>query len=185
MSASGHTSSALLDSDDAVEPEPGPRLLVSIVHEPADWSAFVRPEDAVRAAAAALVRHRRCAEAHGREAGIVLAGDDMVRGLNATYRRKDAPTNVLSFPFQPPAGAGPEDVGYLGDVVLAAETILRESREQGVTPTAHLQHLVVHGLLHLLGFDHGTDAEAEDMERLEVEILATLGIADPYAGPAA
>ena len=109
----------------------------------------------------------------------------MVRGLNATYRGKDAPTNVLSFPFQTPPGGVPEDAPYLGDVMLAAETIGREAAEGGIAPTAHLQHLVVHGLLHLLGFDHTTDVEAEQMERIEVEILATLGIADPYAEPLA
>ena len=72
---------------------------------------------------------------------------------------------------------------YLGDVVLAAETVVLEAAERGIAPTAHLQHLVVHGLLHLLGFDHDTDAEAERMEHLETEILATLGIANPYAEP--
>jgi probable rRNA maturation factor len=170
-----------LDSETAAEPEIPERLRVSIVREAADWSGFASPEQAIRAAAAALAGHAGCARARGAEAGVVLAGDDMVQRLNATYRGKDTPTNVLSFPFQPPPGAGAEDAAYLGDVVLAAETIEREARERGVTPTAHLQHLVVHGLLHLLGFDHGTDRDALQMERLEAEILATLGIADPYA----
>jgi probable rRNA maturation factor len=70
---------------------------------------------------------------------------------------------------------------HMGDVVLAAETILDEASEQGIAPVQHLQHLVVHGLLHLLGFDHDTAAKAEAMERLEVQILATLGVSDPYA----
>ena len=115
----------------------------------------------------------------------MLADDGMVRQLNATYRGKDAATNVLSFPFQAPPGGMPQDMPYLGDVVLAAETVLLEAAERGIAPTAHLQHLVVHGLLHLLGFDHDTDAEAERMEHLEAQILATLGIANPYAEPLA
>jgi probable rRNA maturation factor len=73
----------------------------------------------------------------------------------------------------------------LGDVVLAAETIRREAAEQAIAPGHHLQHLVVHGLLHLLGYDHQTDVEAEEMEGLESEILASIGVADPYAAPAA
>jgi len=109
----------------------------------------------------------------------VLADDALLRSLNRSYRGKDAPTNVLSFPFQgPPGGAEPR---HLGDVVLAVETIRNEAGEQGIAPMHHLQHLVVHGLLHLLGFDHDTVAQAEAMERLEAQILAKLGIADPYA----
>ena len=75
----------------------------------------------------------------------------------------------------------PEDAPYLGDVVLAAETVSREAAERGIAPTAHLQHLVVHGLLHLLGFDHATDAAAAEMEGLETELLGRIGVADPYA----
>ena len=112
---------------------------------------------------------------------MVLGSDAMLRGLNRTYRGKDAPTNVLSFPFTPRGAADTADGRYLGDVVLAAETVLREAAERGTAPAHHLQHLVVHGLLHLLGYDHETDTEAAEMERLETEILASLGIADPYA----
>ena len=127
---------------------------------------------------------------------MVLADDALVQSLNRSYRGKDAPTNVLSFPFQAPPGAwAPDDVDddgivsamtepeprQLGDVVLAVETVTREASAQAVPPVHHLQHLVVHGLLHLMGFDHETDAQAEVMEGLEVEILAALGIGDPYA----
>jgi probable rRNA maturation factor len=181
MSAPGDSTPSILHSEPSPEPEPSGGLLVSIVQEQADWSGFDHPEHAIRAAAAALTSHPYGARARSAEAGIVLADDRMVRGLNATYRGKDAPTNVLSFPFQPPPGGVPEDRPYLGDVVLAAETIGLEAAERSIAPTAHLQHLVVHGLLHLLGFDHATDAEAERMERLEAEILASLGIANPYA----
>ena len=155
-------------------------LFVSIVHEAGDWRDFPEVEAAVEASARALSLHPRCRKAQGAEAAVVLADDARVRELNAGFRGKDAPTNVLSFPFQPPPGA-PEEVEYLGDVVLAAGTIRREADERGIAPVAHLQHLVVHGLLHLLGFDHMHDEEARDMEGLETEILASLGIADPYA----
>jgi probable rRNA maturation factor len=171
------------------EPEPPSRLSVTILDEAGDWSAFASREAAILEAATALARHPDCAEARGAEACVVLADDMLVRSLNREYRGKDAPTNVLSFPFQQPARSAPSraigpdaaEPRHLGDVVLAAETVSRESDAQGIAPAHHLQHLVVHGLLHLLGFDHDTDARAEVMERLEVQILATLGVRDPYA----
>jgi probable rRNA maturation factor len=181
MSTPGDMSPCLLDSEPAPEPEPSGDLRISIVKEQADWSGFANPEQAICAAAATLASHPQGARARGAEAGVVLADDRIVRELNAAYRGKDAQTNVLSFPFQPPPGGVPEDRPYLGDVVLAAETVVLEAAERGIAPTAHLQHLVVHGLLHLLGFDHASDSEAERMEQLEAEILATLGIANPYA----
>lgn len=96
-----------------------------------------------------------------------------MRKLNARDRRKDKPTNVLSYP------SGERD--FLGDIVLARQTVWREAREQRKSPTDHFTHLVVHGTLHLLGYDHETsDVDAEHMEALERRILAKLGIADPY-----
>jgi probable rRNA maturation factor len=162
------------------EPEPPEPLSLAILDEAGDWSAFAGHDAAIRAAAAALAAHPRCRRAQSAEACVVLADDSLVQSLNRSYRGKDAPTNVLSFPFQggPP---GTLRSRHLGDVVLAAETILNEASEQGIAPVHHLQHLVVHGLLHLLGFDHDTEAQAEAMERLEVQILATLGVPDPYA----
>jgi len=183
MSTPGDSTACAMDSEPAPEPEPSGDLRISIVKEQADWSGFDRPEQAIYAAGAALASHPGGASARGAEAGIVLADDRTVRQLNTSYRGKDAATNVLSFPFQLPPGGVPEDTSYLGDVVLAAETIAQEAAESGIEPTAHLQHLVLHGLLHLLGFDHATDAEAERMEHLEAEILGTLGIANPYAEP--
>ncbi len=110
----------------------------------------------------------------------MLGDDALVRSLNATYRGKDKPTNVLSFPFQ--ARARRREARHLGDVVLAAETIAREADEQDIPPVHHLQHLVVHGLLHLLGFEHDDGRpRPKTWRRLEIEILATLGVADPYA----
>jgi probable rRNA maturation factor len=106
---------------------------------------------------------------------VLLTDNETVRELNARFRAKDAPTNVLSFP----APANPE--GHLGDVALAYGVCAREAAEQGKTLAAHLQHLVAHGVLHLVGFDHETDGEAQVMEAREREILAGLGVADPYA----
>jgi probable rRNA maturation factor len=98
--------------------------------------------------------------------------------LNRDYRKKDSPTNVLSFPSGLASGVG--DADMLGDVILAFETVSMEAARDGKSLDSHLRHLVVHGVLHLLGFDHETEAEASEMERREVEILAGFGIADPY-----
>lgn len=121
------------------------------------------------------------AVSHPVEISILLTSDDVVRDLNRTWRGKDKPTNVLSFPAPAQhvhAGAATP----LGDVVLAYDTMLRESDEQSKSLEDHLAHLLVHGTLHLLGQDHETgDAEASAMEALEVEALRGLGIPDPYA----
>lgn len=115
------------------------------------------------------------------EASIVLADDALVRDLNRTYRRQDRPTNVLAFSNdgKPEGITGP---CLLGDVILARETVLREARDQGKSVAEHMSHLVVHGLLHLLGYDHDETPQAEKMEALEVAILAEIGIEDPYSG---
>lgn len=97
--------------------------------------------------------------------------------LNAGYRHKQGPTNVLSFPFEAPPGVSSR---LLGDLVICAPVVAREAQEQHKEPTAHWAHMVVHGVLHLRGYDHLTDIEAADMEALETAILARLGYADPY-----
>jgi probable rRNA maturation factor len=171
-------------AEEPAEAEPPERLVAIIAREGGDWSAFEPAEVAIHRAAAALARHRGLALQRRREASIVLGSDELVRRLNRTYRGKDAATNVLSFPYQPPPGADPGD-GYLGDVILAAETVQREAAERCIAPAHHLQHLVVHGLLHLLGYDHATDAEAAAMEGLEAEVLAGIGVPNPYAASAA
>ncbi|MGO1119425.1 rRNA maturation RNase YbeY [Rhodovibrionaceae bacterium A322] len=112
------------------------------------------------------------------EVSLVLADDALLQQLNRDYRQKDKPTNVLSFPADTPSPEGEPEL--LGDVILSYSTCRREAEEQGKTLQDHFTHLLVHGLLHLLGFDHEADAEAEEMEALEREILADLGIADPY-----
>ncbi|MFQ6017505.1 MAG: rRNA maturation RNase YbeY [Kiloniellaceae bacterium] len=115
------------------------------------------------------------------EISVVLADDATARRLNRDYRGCDQPTNVLSFPGSAGAGAGHAKApgpALLGDVVVALETLCREAAEQDKTRADHLCHLIVHGVLHLLGYDHG--AEAKEMERLEIAVLAGLGIGDPY-----
>ncbi|KMO23499.1 rRNA maturation factor [Methylobacterium indicum] len=116
------------------------------------------------------------------EISVVLTDDPAVQELNRAWRGKDKPTNVLSFPNEQPHGGGPR---LLGDVVLAYDTMLRESGEQSKPLGHHLAHLVVHGTLHLLGHDHELgDAEADAMEALEVEALRRLGVPDPYGDAA-
>jgi probable rRNA maturation factor len=113
------------------------------------------------------------------ELGIVLADDALLSGLNNEWRGVDKPTNVLAFPALA-AHAAPGAPLLLGDVVLAFETVAREAVEQDKPLGDHLAHLVVHGVLHLLGFDHQTAADARRMEALEIAALSRLGIADPY-----
>ena len=112
------------------------------------------------------------------ELSLLLADDAALRTLNRDWRGKDQPTNVLSFPACAPAAEGAPHL--LGDVALAYETVAREAAEQGKTFADHTRHLLVHGILHLLGHDHAMEAEAERMEQLERAILAGLGVADPY-----
>ncbi|CAA7614066.1 Endoribonuclease YbeY [Candidatus Terasakiella magnetica] len=117
------------------------------------------------------------------ELSIVLADDRTVQGLNRDWRGKDAPTNVLSFATLDDEDAPivPDAPLLLGDVILAFETCAAEAKAQNKPLADHFSHLVVHGVLHLLGFDHENDDEAEEMEALETTLLAALGIADPYA----
>ena len=111
------------------------------------------------------------------EISVRLCDDDEIRALNLAWRNKDKATNVLSFPS--PAGTrGP----LLGDIVVAFEYVSEEAREAGSSLRDHLSHMLVHGLLHLLGFDHESEDQAEEMEDFERRILARLGMEDPYSG---
>ncbi|KHT22014.1 rRNA maturation RNase YbeY [Pectobacterium brasiliense] len=111
------------------------------------------------------------------EVTIRIVDEAESRDLNNTYRGKDKPTNVLSFPFEAP----PEvELPLLGDLIICRQVVEREAAEQEKTVEEHWAHMVVHGSLHLLGYDHIEDSEAEEMEALETEIMQSMGYADPY-----
>ena len=143
------------------------------------WDAQPEAEGAVRAAIAAAATRAPA----GGEMSVLLTDDAAVQALNRDWRKIDKPTNVLSFPAASPKTDGIP--ALLGDVAIAFETLAREAGEEEKPFLHHLAHLVVHGYLHLLGYDHGTDSEAEAMEALEREILAAMRIPDPYATDAA
>lgn len=145
------------------------------VEEPAWTAALPDAEALVLVAADATLASEG---AVGEGVTLLLTDDETVRGLNLRFRDQDKPTNVLSFP----APQNPER--FRGDIALAYGVCAREAQEQGKPLAHHLQHLVAHGVLHLLGYDHVSDAQADEMEGLERAVLAGLGIPDPYlAGP--
>lgn len=148
---------------------------IDILVEAEGWECIGDLEAIIRRAAGAALA------AGGKGAGsisLLLCDDAAIQRLNASFRGKDKPTNVLSFP----APVMPGDLApSLGDIALAYETCAREAEVEGKTIADHLAHLVIHGTLHLLGYDHETDSEAEAMEALEIRVLAGLGIDDPYA----
>ena len=182
--------------NEPADPEPRrPRvtsLQIELVEDAGNWSTFgdiatviALVQDAADAVAgAAPVASRLPGKGRIAEAVVALSSDAEISILNGQYRGKPKPTNVLSFPAAAAAfpGGDTTDPVSIGDIVLASETVLSEAVEMGISPADHLRHLVVHGLLHLLGYDHIEAAEADEMEALESQILATMGIADPYAG---
>lgn len=111
------------------------------------------------------------------EVSFLFCDDARIRELNRQFRGKDQPTNVLSFPGPEPL----DEAQFLGDIALAYETIAREAREQGKSLEHHCRHMIVHGFLHLLGYDHEESVEAEEMEATEIRILQALGVEDPYS----
>lgn len=168
-----------------MKPPPGSTaspVAVALSVEAGDWPPASRLRALVGRALAAAVALARPPLADGAEVSVVFTDDARIRMLNRRYRKKDKPTNVLSFPA---ARLDAEAFGPLvGDLVLAAETVAREAAAAGIAPDDHIAHLVVHGFLHLVGHDHEEEDEAVVMENLETAILARLGIADPYAGTA-
>ncbi len=142
---------------------------LQVAFEGADWLPEQR--DFERWAGAALQGEAPA------EVCIRIVDNDESQSLNHDYRGKDKPTNVLSFPFEAPEHVS---LDLLGDLVLCAPVIAQESTEQNKPLAAHWAHMVVHGLLHLQGYDHLDDAEAEEMEALEIEIMHRLGFANPY-----
>jgi probable rRNA maturation factor len=135
------------------------------------------------AAAAEIVNAGLKADFGEAELAVMLTDDAGIRTLNLNWRGVDKPTNVLSFPALPPTGSGgPDDAPrMLGDIAIAYETTRKEADDEQKPFDHHLSHLAVHGFLHLIGYDHEQDDDAEAMETLEQEILAQLGIPDPYA----
>lgn len=169
--------STLTEQDPPEDPEqPDSHLDIAVTLQDPAWTRALPDAEAICIASAAAAIGR---PARPTELSIVLSSDAEVRVLNRDYRDKDKATNVLSFPSGLASGMGGTDM--LGDVILAFETVAMEAERDGKTLESHLRHLVVHGVLHLLGFDHETEDEAEEMEGREVEILAAFGIADPYS----
>ena len=146
--------------------------MIEVEVEAPAWSeALADPAGSCRKAAEAALK----AAAREGDVVVLLTDDEAVAELNAGFRGKPGPTNVLSFPA--PETARP----HLGDVAVACGVCVREAQEQGKRLEDHLMHLVAHGVLHLVGYDHEDDAEAEIMEALERKVLAGLGAPDPYA----
>lgn len=118
---------------------------------------------------------------HFPEVSIQVVDEATISELNQTYRHKSGPTNVLSFPFEAPPGLPEEEAqSMLGDIIICAQVVSREAEEQGKELQAHWAHMVVHGVLHLLGYDHLDDEEAEAMESLEIQLLSELAFPNPY-----
>ena len=150
---------------------------VEIVIEGGKWSTCRDLSRRLEEAVQLTLRRGGCRK-RSVSVSILLAGNSRLKALNAKFRKKNTPTNVLSF------GTAADNGWYLGDIALAYGVSAREARAQGKTLAAHATHLVVHGVLHLLGFDHQTARAASRMEPLEVAILRELGISDPYTRPA-
>ncbi|ANK80411.1 MAG: rRNA maturation RNase YbeY [Rhizobiales bacterium NRL2] len=150
-------------------------LATDIVTDSGDW-----PDVAGLIGRAAAAAWAAAGDGGRAEVAVALMDDAAIGRLNAEFRGRDGPTNVLSFPAEDDLVAGHD--GMLGDIALALETARREAGLEEKTFEDHLCHLVVHGMLHLLGHDHQTPGEAELMEDMERRILSSLGIADPYAG---
>ena len=164
-------------------------MLEIAIESDAEWDSRSGWAELARAAAEAAIAESAFPQlSQSRrtvELSLKLTGDEQVRGLNATWRGKDRPTNVLSFPMAEAgeleaSAEGPELM--LGDIVLARGVCAAEAEAKSVALEDHAAHLIVHGTLHLLGYDHHADEEASDMESREVRALARLGIGDPYAG---
>ena len=164
-------------------------MLDIAVEADAEWDSSTGWDALVRAAAEAAIAEsafpQLAKSARAVELSVRLTGDDQVRALNAQWRGKDLATNVLSFPLAAPdefgAGVADDPELLLGDVVLARGVCAAEAADKALPFESHAAHLLVHGTLHLLGYDHHDDDAASDMEAREVRALARLGIADPYA----
>jgi probable rRNA maturation factor len=151
---------------------------VDIIIDSRLWTSEPNAEETVRRA---IVQAAHVATAQDTELAVMLTDDAAVRALNSQWRGLDKPTNVLSFPA--PAALRGDSPAHLGDIAIAYETAAREAESEGKPLAHHLSHLAVHGFLHLLGYDHESEPDAEAMEQQERAILARLGIPDPYSTP--
>jgi len=161
-------------SIDQVDPAPA----IDVIVEASGWPDAGQLQALVKSATQAIFTSVECTILPDSELSIVFSDDTRVRDLNDRYRGKEGATNVLSFP-----GDSTHDDAFgpmIGDVILALETVANEAGTSGQPLTHHMTHLVIHGILHLLGYDHQTPPEAEIMEQLETRLLEQLGIADPY-----
>lgn len=160
------------------DPDKLPSFVIDLAIPCARWRRILPSVDAVAREAAHAALGRAGKKLGAAELSLVLADDEAVAALNQRWRHRVGPTNVLAFAFDerptPPAPL------MLGDVVLAYETVTKEAKDQGKSLADHLRHLVIHGVLHLLGYDHEAAGPARRMESLETRILATLGVPDPY-----
>jgi probable rRNA maturation factor len=156
------------------------RIAIDIMVEAGDWPQKRALRSLVEKAVGAALQEAGVDAEAGSELSVVFSDDAHIRTLNSGWRGKDKPTNVLSFPAFP-TKPGEKLPPMLGDIVLAAETVTREAKLEGKPLDHHITHLVVHGVLHLLGHDHEDEWEAERMEALERAALARLAIPDPYA----
>ncbi len=171
------------------QPVAMPVLDTEIVRREDVWTEHGISDAMIALAAQAALAVAPSARLAQCEVSILLTGDAEIRELNRTWRRKDRPTNVLSFPAEEkpdsttsvPSRSLHGGPVLLGDIVLALETTLAEASEKQIALSDHVSHLVVHGVLHLPGFDHLDQNQADKMEDLERQALASLGIADPYA----
>lgn len=163
--------------------------LVDVVFEDTRWEGAGLEALSARAGAAVMAAFGH--DGRGYEICVMGCDDGRISALNASFRGKPVPTNVLSWPAfdlsglppaAPPAAGSVQDPVHLGDVALAYETCTREAQTGGKPLEHHLLHLLVHGMLHLLGYDHEEDGEADLMETRETEILAVIGVPDPYNG---
>lgn len=155
------------------------QIAIDILAESPLWGEEQNWREAVELVVAMAAASADAEIADDAELSLVLTDDAAIRVLNRDHRNLDKPTNVLSFPQEDPEADayGP----LLGDIVVAHETVAREAAEEGISFRDHFLHMIVHGFLHLVGYDHMNDDEAEEMEGLETAILARLGIANPYA----
>lgn len=162
----------------------GPAISLALAVEAGDWGDPATTEALAETALSAAVRDLNQREGQpfpedAPEVSLVLADDAMMADINSQWRNQPKPTNVLSFPAFPLVPGG-QPGPMLGDIILARETIEREAADLGKPVDEHITHLVVHGFLHLFGYDHIENNDAEKMEAIETRILTSLGLSDPY-----